>query len=181
MSYLFESVKINHKFSKELGLKNHCPIDYKTIFSSCEPATPDMKKFKERVYGKFVNEIEKIKIESLSGKEVELVLKKFKESNSLSTDPLFSRLHEWCIQNKKNCRQLDLESIGLALNGFCERDTKMIGLLCSEKDSLYGISQAPTALDLIKKSNAFSLINQSGMGEECLGRFSKIFQHKENQ
>ncbi len=180
ISYLFEGLKINNKIGRELGFKKVCPINYKTLFNGCHPVSPDMKKFSERVYGKFVNEIEKIKVETLSGKEVSSMLKKFQESNSLTTDPVFSRLHEWCIENKKNCKQLTIESIGEAMAGFCEVDTKMIGLLCSEKDSLYGLSQAPLALELIKKSNAFSLINQTGMGDECLNRFSKIFHNKEN-
>ena len=181
MSYLFEGLKINNKLGRELGLKKICPIDYKSVFSNCQTSSPDMKKFSERVYGKFVNEIEKTKINSLSKKEMEVVLKTFQESNSLTSDPLFSRLHEWCIENKKNCRQLSIQSLSEAMVGFCEADTKLIGLLCSEKDSFYGLSQVPLATELIKKSNAFRVINQSGMGEGCLNRFSKIFQNKENQ
>lgn len=180
MSYLFEGLKINHKFTRELGFKNICPIDYKTLFGTCKPESSDMKKFSERVYGKFVNEIEKIKIEALSGKDVQSILKKFQNSTSLTTDPIYSRLHEWCIQNKKSCRQMTLENLNDALASFCQQDSKVITMLCSEKDSLYGLSQAPLAGELIKRSNAFGLINKSGMGEECLRRYSKVFHNKES-
>ncbi len=180
MSYLFEGVKLNNKLASQLGSTNVCPIHFKDVFNGCSPESSDMKKFYERVYGKFVSEIEKTKTPEFNKKETSAWLNEFQDSTSLTTEPTFARLHDWCIANKKNCRSLNVEEVKEALSGFCANDTKMIKLLCSEKDSLYGLAGVSTATDIIKKSNAFNLINQSGMGEECLRRYGKLFQNKES-
>ena len=179
MSYLFEGVKLNNKMSSELGGKKNCSINFKDVFEGCSPKSHDMKKFYERVYGKFVNEYDKIKISTLSKRQTSLWLEEFHSSNSLTTDPMFARLHEWCIGNKKNCRNLNIEEIKLALAGFCSNDVKKIKNICSEKDSIYGLYGVSIPSELIKSSNAFNLINQSGMGEECLRRYGKLFHTKE--
>lgn len=179
ISYLFEGLRLNNKIARQLGNKNICSIAFKDVFQGCTPESTDMKKFHERVYGKFVNEIEKATVESLSKKETTEWLNAFQESTSLTTNPAFSRLHDYCIANKKNCRSLKIDEIKEALDGFCKNDVATMKLICSEKDSLYGLSSVGTATDLIKSSNAFSIINQSGMGEECLRRYGKLFHNKE--
>ncbi|MBC7539698.1 MAG: hypothetical protein H7281_12820 [Bacteriovorax sp.] len=180
MSYLFEGLKLNNKLADELGVKNTCPITFKAVFESCKPESGDMKKFHERVYGKFVNEIDKIKHQTFSKKETASWLEEFQRSTSLTTEPTFSRLHDWCIANKKNCRNIGVNEIKEALNSFCTNDTQAIQTICSEKDSYYGLYSISTPTDLIKISNAFNLINQSGMGEDCLRRYGKIFHAKES-
>jgi hypothetical protein len=179
MSYLFEGIKLNHKVTAQLGSKNLCPVSFKDIFAGEKPQSADMKKFRDRVYGKFVNEIEKKKVEAFSKKELNEWLSSFQTSTSLTSDPVFFRLHDWCIGNKKNCRDLSVEEIKAVLGDFCAHDTKAIQMLYSEKDSYYGLSNVPSATELIKTSNAFNLINQSGMGEECLRRYGKVFHGKE--
>lgn len=179
MSYLFEGLKLNNKLANQLNIKNVCPINFKSVFESCRPETNDMKKFHERIYGKFVNEIEKLRVQNFSKKETEAWLDDFQKTTSLTTDPTFSRLHEWCIANKKNCRDISVKEIKEALGSFCESDTKLIQNICSEKDNFYGMSTIATPTELIKSSNAFNLINQSGMGEDCLRRYGKVFHAKE--
>jgi hypothetical protein len=179
ISYLFESLKLTNKLSVQLGSQNNCSISYKTLFEKCSAKSEDMKKFKTRVYGKFVNEISKIKIEPFSKKEKSLWLEDFQKSTSLSSEPIESRMHEWCIANKKSCRSLNENEIKSALSNFCSDDSEMITKICSEKDELYGFKKIKEATELIKISNAFNLINRSGMGEQCLRRFSKLFYSKE--
>lgn len=180
ISYLFEGIKLNNKVASQLGGKNICSMTFKDVFQGCTPESTDMKKFYERVYGKFVNEIEKIHTPQLSKKDMASFLDEFEGSTSLTSNPTFSRLHDWCIANKKNCRTLKAEEIKEALGGFCNEDKKMMKVLCSEKDSFYGLSGISVATDLIRTSNAFNLINQTGMGEECLRRYGKLFQGKES-
>lgn len=180
MSYLFEGVKLNNKLAQQLGGQNICSMKFNDVFGGCAPESSDMKKFHERVYGKFVNEIEKARTPIFSKKETADWLNMFQDSTSLTTDPTLARLHDWCIANKKNCRQLSIDQIKEILGGFCTKDTTAIKLLCSEKDSYYGLAGVQTPTDLIKNSNAFNLINQSGMGEECLRRYGKLFQMKES-
>ncbi len=179
ISYLFESLKITNKVSSELGAKNICSLNYDDIFGKCSPVSDDMKKFKDRVYGKFVNEISKIKHPPFNKKEKSMWIEEFQKSTSLTTQPIFSRMHEWCIGNKKNCRALPEADIEVALGNFCKQDTEVIKNLCSERDHFFGLSQIEKPTELIRKSNAFNIINQSGMGEECLRRFSKLFSSKE--
>ncbi|MBY0416380.1 MAG: hypothetical protein K2Q18_19550 [Bdellovibrionales bacterium] len=179
ISYLFEGLKLNTELSKQLGAKNSCSIIFKDVFNGCSPSSPDMKKFLERVYGKFVNEIEKNKTEAFSKKEKMSWMSTFQSSTSLTNNPVFARLHDKCKSNKENCRTLKDDEIVESLNSFCKSDIKNIQQLCAEKDSFYGLSNVQTATELIKSSNAFSLINQSGMGEECLRRYGKLFHEKE--
>lgn len=180
MSYLFEGLKLNNKLAGQLNIKNICPINYKSVFESCKPKSNDMKKFHERVYGKFKNEIENIKVQNFSKKETQGWLDEFQKTTSLTTDPVFSRLHEWCIANKKNCRTISINEIKEALNNFCVSDTQIVQNICDEQDSYYGLNGIETATSLIKSSNAFNLINQSGMGEDCLRRYGKLFHSKES-
>lgn len=179
ISYLFEALKLNNKLSVQLGAQNTCSLDYKVLFGKCSAQSEDMKKFKTRVYGKFVNEISKIKIEPFSKKEKTQWLEDFQKSTSLSSEPTESRLHDWCIANKKSCRSLNENEIKSALSNFCSNDSEMITQICSEKDNLYGFYKIKEATELIKISNAFKLINQTGKGEECLRRYSKLFYSKE--
>lgn len=182
ISYLFESLKINNKMAMELGGdKNICSLSFGDVFGKCKPTTDDMKKFHERVYGKFANEISKIKVAGFNKKELATWLEDFKRSTSLSIDPIHARLHDWCHEEKRNCRSLSVDDVKIALGSICKNDRELVLNLCSEKDNLYGVSYAEKITELIQTSNAFNLINRSGMGEECLRRYVKIFSTKENR
>lgn len=180
ISYLFESLKINHKTSREIGAgKNICSLDFAEVFGKCKPASDDMKKFHERVYGKFVNEISKMHVQSFNKKEMSDWLLNFQKSTSLTIDPVYARLHDWCRSENKNCRTISGDELKQALGSVCNDDRNLIQNICSEKDSLYGASYVDKATELIQSSNAFNLINHGGMGEECLRRYVKIFSPKE--
>ncbi len=180
ISYLFESLKLHNKTARELGMdKSICALSYEEMFGKCRPQTSDMKKFQERVYGKFVNEISKINVTPLNKKELNDWMENFQHSTSLTIDPIHARLHDWCYAEKKNCRTLSLNEMKEALGSICKEDQTLVQNLCSEKDNLYGVSYAEKATELIQTSNTFNLINHSGMGEECLRRYVKVFSPKE--
>lgn len=180
ISYLFESLKLNNQTARQLSSgKNICSISFDDVFGKCKPQTDDMKKFQERVYGKFVNEISKINVSSFNKKEMAEWLENFQHSTSLTIDPVHARLHDWCYSQKKNCRTLSVDELKTALGSICKDDRDLIQNLCSEKDNLYGVSYSEKATELIQASNAFNLINHTGMGEECLRRYVKIFSPKE--
>lgn len=180
LSYLFEGLKLNNKITNQLGDRNICSITFKDVFQGCSPQSSDMKMFHERVYGKFVNELDKKYTNPFSKKEISDWLDDLQSSTSLTSDPIFSRLHDWCIINKKNCKNLTVEEIKKALGRFCNDDKNLMKIICDEKDNFYGFSSINTPTDIIKKSNAFNLINQSGMGEECLRRYRKLLHLKES-
>lgn len=180
ISYLFESLKIHHKVAREFGAsKNICSLSYDDVFKKCRPQSDDMKKFQERVFGKFVNEISKAQINSFSKKEMSDWMQNFQHSTSLSLDPIHTRLHDWCYEKKMNCRSLSIDELKEALGSLCYEDTELIQNLCSETDSLYGASYLDKASELIQSSNAFNVINHRSMGEDCLRRYVKIFTPKE--
>jgi hypothetical protein len=182
ISYLFESLKINHQVTAQLGGgKNNCSISYDELFGKCKPKTVDMQKFKERVYGKFVNEISRISYEPLLKSEITGWLTLFKRSSPDTLDPIFSRLHSWCKISDKKCDQLNLPEIKKTVGLFCEQDSNLIKNICDEQDELYGMSYIELSSKLVRMSNAFNLINGNGMGENCLRRYEKVFSMRENQ
>ena len=75
---------------------------------------------------------------------------------------------------------MKIEEVKEALNGFCDDDKDTMKMICSENDNFYGLSAISTPSELIKTSNAFNLINQSGMGEECLRRYTNLYKSKES-
>jgi len=180
ISYLFEAIKLNHKTAKEISAgKNICSLSFNDVFGKCSPKTDDMKKFYERAQGKFANDFSKIYVAPFGKKELADWYENFQRTTSLTIDPVFARLHDWCHAEKKNCRALSIEEIKSALGSICKNDQAMIQNFCSERDSLYGASYSEKTTELIQSSNAFNLINRSGMGEECLRRFVKVFSPKE--
>ena len=181
ISYLFENLKNTFEVSSKLGDAKLCALDFKEIFADCRPKSEDMTKFYERVYGKFVNEISKQMVASLSKKETQDWLESFHRSNSLTLDLGYAQIHEWCIKQKKNCKNLSVAEVKQALKNICQSDRSLIQKVCNEDDGIYGISIHERATELVQASNAFNLINQNGMGEDCLRRYVKIFKSKEVQ
>lgn len=180
MSYLFESLRINHRVTTQLGSDTKiCSISYDDIFGKCHPKSSDMKKFKERVYGKFVNEFSKVSYDKLFKSEIAAWLKLFKRSSVDTLDPTFSRLHSWCKNANRDCDSLTIGEIKSIVGDFCIQDRQLIRTICDENDALYGMSYIEKTSELVKMSYAFNLINSNGMGENCLRRFQKVFTPKE--
>lgn len=180
ISYLFEGIKNNDRILEELGShKNSCRLKYSEIFGSCGPKSEDMKKFHERVYAKFANEYEKLRYNTLSKNEIENWLDLFHKSSIDSSDSTFLRLHLFCEQNKENCKTLKIDKLKFELEKSCIEDKKLILNICNENDDLWGIEKSSIAFYRIKLSNAFNIINQHGMGEDCLNRFVKMGKGKE--
>ena len=180
ISYLFESLKINHKISSALGFdKKLCSLSFDDVFGKCQPVTNDMKKFKERIYGKFSNEFSKYNPDKFNKKETIDWFLDFKKSTSLTINPTYAGLHDWCRQEGSSCRDLSPDDIQKFLGNICDRDRSLIQNLCSEEDDLFGASYLENATELIQSSNAFNLINLHGMGEDCLRRYVKVFSPKE--
>jgi hypothetical protein len=182
ISYSFESLKRLKKINDQLGLnQKNCSTMYADLFGQCKPTSEEMKKFHQRVYGKFVNEIEKIKYEKYNSKEVESWWKEFHRSIALSLDPVASRINDKCFADKMSCRDLKNEDLAKFVGQICLEDRTLIQDLCQEKDDLNGVSNSEKLSELIRQSNAFNLINKNGYGEDCLRRFAKISQNKERK
>lgn len=182
ISYSFESLKRLKKMNDQLGLnQKNCSNQYTDLFGQCKPKTEEMKKFHQRVYGKFVNEIEKVKYEKFNSKEVESWWKEFHRSIALSLDPVVSRINDKCLEDRMSCRELNNIDLAKYVGEICLQDRTLIQDLCNEKDDLNGVSNSGKLSELIRQSNAFNLINKNGYGEDCLRRFAKISQNKERK
>lgn len=182
ISYSFESLKRLKKMNDQLGLnQKNCSNQYADLFGQCKPKTEEMKKFHQRVYGKFVNEIEKVKYEKFNSKEVESWWKEFHRSIALSLDPVVSRINDKCLEDRMSCRELNNIDLAKYVGEICLQDRTLIQDLCNEKDDLNGVSNSGKLSELIRQSNAFNLINKNGYGEDCLRRFAKISQNKERK
>lgn len=182
MSYSFESLKRLKKINDQLGLnQKNCSTQYADLFGQCKPKSEEMKKFHQRVYGKFVNEIEKVKYEKFNSKDVESWWKEFHRSIALSLDPVVSRINDKCLEDRMSCRELNTEELSKYVGEICLQDRTLIQDLCNEKDDLNGVSNSEKLSELIRQSNAFNLINKNGYGEDCLRRFAKISQNKERK
>jgi hypothetical protein len=181
ISYLFEATKLNYQTSSQLGITNSCNLKFDRLLGQCQAKTEEMKKFHKRAYGKFENEFKKISYDVFTIGQKKEFLEAFKKSNSLTSNPVFARVHQWCRENKKNCKSLNEKQFAEILNKFCLSDAVVMNRVCSEDDNFYGISSSNIVTELIEKSNAFGIINEQGAGQECLRRYKNLFKLKENQ
>ncbi len=181
ISYLFEATKLNYQTSSQLGITNSCNLKFDRLLGQCQAKTEEMKKFHKRAYGKFENEFKKISYDVFTIGQKKEFLEAFKKSNSLTSNPVFARVHQWCRENKKNCKSLNEKQFAEILNKFCLSDAVIMNRVCSEDDNFYGISSSNIVTELIEKSNAFGIINEQGAGQECLRRYKNLFKLKENQ
>ncbi len=179
MSYSFESLKRAKKISDELGLKSpNCEISFKQVFGDCSPKSEEMRKFHQRVFGKFNSDGDPYKTDRKTKKDIEEWWNEFKRSN-LTIDPMISRIKDNCDQHGLNCKTLKESELSQEISFICNEDKTVILNACNEVDDLMGVSYSDRMGEIIKGSNAFNLINKNGYGEDCLRRFTRISKYKE--
>jgi hypothetical protein len=61
----------------------------------------------------------------------------------------------------------------------CEADQKLMTLICSEEDEVYGLANNRDAYFLLGLSNVINTYNKGGEALGCLRRFSEVMAHKE--
>jgi hypothetical protein len=166
LSYLLEADWHLALMSKHLGLKNGCQFDLKSWLQSCKPKSVLMKNFIQRL----TDYLPKY-TETLSPKyRKEDWLKEFK-NNSFKFYSHYRMKHE-C----NNCETAHLPS---SFNKSCESDKKIMTLICSEEDEIYGMSKNLDAYSLIAQSNIINTFNKQGEALGCLRRFSEIMSQRE--
>jgi len=166
LSYLLEADWHLDLVSRHFSLKKGCQFDLKSWLQSCKPKSTQMKKFIDRLS----QHLPKYD-ESLSSKyKKEDWLKDFKNR----TFKFYShyRLGEEC----DNC---SFDQIPSKLEQMCENDKKIMTLICSEEDELFGLSKQLDAYSLIAQSNIINTFNAKGEALGCLRRFSEVMSHKE--
>ncbi len=167
LSYLLEGQWHLKLMSDHLGLKNGCKFDFNQWIKSCHPKSSEMKKFIGR-------------LEQYSPRYDETLPNKYKKADwwkeySTSNYKWYShyRLQTQC---RGRCSE---DSIPQNFKQVCENDQKIMNLICSEMDEIYGLSMNRDAYYLLGLSNIINTYNKKGEAMGCLRRFSEVMSHKE--
>lgn len=167
LSYLLEGQWHMNLLSSHLRLKNGCDFDLKSWLKTCKPKSPEMQKFVKRL-GSYMPRYE----ESFSPdyKKADwwkgFTREKYKWYSHY-------RLKTEC---KDNCSEDNLPE---KFKNVCENDQKVMTLICSENDEIYGLSSQRDAYYLLGLSNIINTYNKKGEAMGCLRRFSEVMAHKE--
>ena len=150
ISYLFETLKEYNGMLKISGDQQACSTKWEDLFDQCRPQSAEMIKFLKRLKPSYV--------EAFNKQEVTLI----KDSSMDRWRKL------WCLDEKRCENQDDGKKI-------CRDSRKLIIQLCSETDSIYGLSYIPEMARILKTSNVMNVINQEGYGIGCMDRFVTLF------
>ncbi|MCT4641954.1 MAG: hypothetical protein N4A33_06605 [Bacteriovoracaceae bacterium] len=74
---------------------------------------------------------------------------------------------------------LSLEKSKNELRLLCSKQINLFRYICSEEDSLYGMSYIPETYDLIARSNLLNVFRQRADGLSCLRKFRRIYEYRE--
>ncbi len=182
ISYLYEYIKREKKYLFSLGnLSGKCSTRWEDIFTECRPTNHEMKKFisRARIKTDKVDSLHKTSKFTKSEKQLEL-----KRINNLLSDGKAFKIVDLALQDqciKVGCKQLNWKEIGLAINNSCQESKNLIVSICNEKDKFFGGSYLKELKILLKRSNAFKVINKHGYGVGCLGRYTKLFSRQERK
>ena len=176
ISYLFESIKEQARLSYRLGFSGDvCSLDWNTIFSRCKPETGDMKKFIRRSQSRYLTSFDTRELNVLKRSEkdkwIKSELPKIMKGESLTS----LRLQRYCRKGK--CHSI--KDVKEAMKNSCQKDRYYINTICSEKDSLYGVSWATEPTDLLTKSHVMRILNKNGFAKACLERYVTMQKGKE--
>jgi len=182
ISYLFESTKEHAAYSKMLGFKdNVCTLSWDEVFGKCQPQGVDMKNFVRRAKYRYLQNFDPAKKGVMSNNQANEWVSKLRKQLKGSSDSIVNfRLKNWCL-NKENCSDFSLSELRSGIKEICRKDRELIGLFCSEKDRLYGVSFSGVPRELLIKSNVMRVINDGGFATSCLTRYSSLFRKKETR
>ncbi len=167
LSYLLEGQWHLNMLSKHLAMKNGCSFDFDKFLKQCRPQSSEMKKFISLI-SKYRPKYE----ESLPKN----YLKSDWWKDYSKRDFKYYSHYRFDDSCKGKC---ELEGFEKKLNNVCEQDERLMNLICSEMDEIYGLSNTPDAYHLIGLSNIINTYNKQGEALACLRRFSVVMRHKE--
>lgn len=167
LSYLLEGEWHLKLASDHFRMKKGCNFDLASWVKSCRPQSPDMKKFVERLRHYLPKYDESLPVDYTKDQWwKEFIRKDFKHYSHY-------RLNAEC---KGKCSE---EILNERFNKVCEEDQKVMTMICSETDEIYGLSTNRDAYYLLGLSNIINNYNKRGEAMGCLRRFSEVMSHKE--
>jgi hypothetical protein len=167
LSYLLEGQWHLKLMSDHLRLKKGCDFDLKAWIKTCNPKSSEMKKFVQR-------------LESFKPRYDESIPSDYSKNNWWRE--YSSEKFKWYSQYRLKtscggkCSESDLPQ---KFHNLCEADEKVMTLICSEMDEIYGLSSQRDAYYLLGLSNIINTFNKKGEAMGCLRRFSEVMAHKE--
>lgn len=167
LSYLLEGEWHLKLVSDHLKLKNGCQFDLKNWLNSCRPKSEDMKKLVKRLQNFLPRYDETLPVDY----KKENWWKEFSQNDY----KLYShyRMNTEC---KGKCNE---DHLADRYKKVCEEDQKIMTMICSETDDIYGLSASRDAYYLLGLSNIINNYNKKGEAMGCLRRFSEVMAHKE--
>ncbi len=176
LSYLYEANLSYHKTGQMLG-EQMCSTNWNEVLASCKPKSSDMKLFiksAKHIVKEVKEEIIPIShsIKSYQASWIKKLL-----DGDLQTISHY-RLKQYC--STVGCsKYMDYKAGLKKLNKSCAEDLKLFANICSESDSLFGLSHIPETYPLIKNSDILEVADVNGFAAGCLRRFKNENQNKE--
>ncbi len=168
LSYLLEGQWHLRLASEHFGLRPGCGFDLKRWLGECKPRSREMKKFVEGLAHILPRYEEKLPLEyKKQDWWKEFTAGKFTQYSHYRMKPM--------------CRggSCSESNIPERFRTACESDQRLMTLICSEQDDLYGLSNNRDAYFLLGLSNVINTYNKRGEALGCLRRFSEVMAHRE--
>jgi hypothetical protein len=166
LSYFLEADWHLDLMSEHLGFQNGCQFDLKDWLQSCRPKSLQMKNFVKR-------------LRDYLPKYNENLPAKYKKEDWFKDFKGKTYKYYSQYRMQRECKDCDFQSMPSSFNKSCESDKKIMTLICSEEDQIYGMSKNLDAYSLIAQSNIINTYNKRGEALGCLRRFSEVMSQKE--
>mgnify|MGYP000082502343 CR=1 FL=1 len=178
ISYLFESMKENYSLMYEIGGdEKKCSLEWKNTLGMCSPRSIEMKKFVKRAKTRYLKDWNPGSLSKLNSSERSSWIENFRTLTPRGVAK--TRTYNWLLDNGIKKKNFTLDGSRKALTSICTEDQELLVQLCSERDSIFGLSSIPKAIELLYESNAANVINTGGHGLSCLKRYATLFSSKE--
>ena len=180
ISYLYESLKIHYGYGKKIRDKNNsCEINPKKVFLNCSPKSDEMNRFVGRIQnlnrraGRY-----KIFKKKVIKKLLNVISDVKKRDGTLGV--LQSTHKLWCRKKTEGvCKKLDYKGMKQVLDWGCKSIREDIEIICSERDSLFGLHNIKEMELLLEFSHVLGKVDQGGFRRKCLKRFIEVFRGQE--
>lgn len=167
LSYLLEGQWHLKLISDHFKFKNGCNFDLASWLKTCKPQSKDMKTFVQR-------------LQQYLPKYDESLPKDYKKDNWWKEFIKKDFKHYSHYRLNAECKNKCLEDLmAEKFKKVCEEDQKVMTMICSETDQIYGLSTNRDAYYLLGLSNIINNYNKRGEAMGCLRRFSEVMSHKE--
>lgn len=167
LSYLLEGQWHQNLLSEHFRLRKGCQFDLKNWLKTCRPKSKEMKNFIS-------------KLDQFMPRYVEELPENYKKSDWVNEFKKKDYAHYSHYRIKDECAGKCVEEeMLIRLKSSCDADQSLLTLICSEEDSIYGLSTNRDAYHLIGISNIINTYNVRGEAMGCLRRFSEVMAHKE--